>query len=38
MIEAGLFILDTFLDVLAMMWRFIWFLFGHIPTMIRARS
>jgi hypothetical protein len=35
MIDAGLFILNTLLDVLTMLWRFIQFLFGRIPSLVR---
>jgi len=31
MIEAALLILDTLLDVFAMVWRFVRFVFGRIP-------
>jgi hypothetical protein len=35
MIDAGLFVLNALLDVLAMLWRFIQFLFGRIPSSMR---
>jgi hypothetical protein len=33
MIDAGIFIVNTLLEVLAMLWGFIKFLFGRIPPM-----
>jgi len=34
-IDAGLFVLNTLLEVMAMLWGFTKFLFGRIPTIFR---